>query len=196
MVANGTNGSQHTSTTVVVGGASGIGRAVVLGALKRGDNVIVADRSKVCRFDFVQASILMAWQDLGAAVVKEGKELSLGQITFLEVEITKPESVQALVKACVETHARIDYLIVTAGISGPTRLLQDIEDEEFVQVNAVNSYGLFLLDKYFLKQMLQQEARVVRDNGETLGQVKERGSIVNIASALGVAGCKLFGPYG
>ena len=60
MVANGTNGSQHTSTTVVVGGASGIGRAVVLGALKRGDNVIVADRSKVCHFSFVKASTLTA----------------------------------------------------------------------------------------------------------------------------------------
>lgn len=44
--------------------------------------------------------------------------------------------------------------------------------------------------------MLTQEPVQVRDNGPKLGIIKERGSIVNIASALGLVGCKMFSPYG
>jgi NAD(P)-dependent dehydrogenase (short-subunit alcohol dehydrogenase family) len=210
-------------------GASGIGRATVHLAIERGDCVVVADRTKVSyRRTNCQAGELTdaaSHKELGNKVVQEALSLctkqgmpdvhALPRALFLRVNITDSESVQNLIKEVVKVYGRVDYLIVTAAVSGPTKFIQDITDDEFKQVIGewkrsssgacskaddfqadVDLFGTFLLDKYFLKQMLTQEPRIIRDNGIKLGKIEEKGAIVNISSALGLTGAKMFTPYG
>ena len=84
-------------TAVVTGGASGIGKAVVF--LDNGANVVVCDMNP------------------------QEPEYTLnensGEVLYVQTDVTKADSVNAMVKAAKEKFGKIDVLVNNAGINIP-----------------------------------------------------------------------------
>ena len=94
---------------VVVGAASGIGRAAALMIASRGGTVVIADFDKT-----------------GLASLQ--KELGLKDNQVESVNLGDQSSVQSLVSSVISNHAQIDAVINTAGVVGPTfTKLEDVE---------------------------------------------------------------------
>lgn len=93
--------------------------------------------------------------------------------TGVHVDVTDPDSVQALITQAAESTRRLDVLCNNAGASSVTDPVNcTLEDWE--HTFAVNSRGVFLGTKYALRVMLAQG----------------RGAIVNTASVAGSVGLK------
>jgi len=144
---------------VVTGGCSGIGLATVRRFVEEGAKVVIGDLNA----------------ERGAAVVEELAKSSGGSdvATFVEVDVTSKEQVDALFKAAKDTYGSVDIAFNNAGISPPeddSILDTDLEAWELVQ--RVNLTSVYLCCKAALPYMLEQRS----------------GSIINTASFVAVMG--------
>lgn len=97
--------------TIVTGGSSGIGRAIVERFLEEGGSVVIAD------FD----------ADNGQAVADE---LGCG---FVQTDVREYDQVEALVEKTVEEHGKLDVMVNNAGIASETEVVEmDLEEWENV----------------------------------------------------------------
>jgi NAD(P)-dependent dehydrogenase (short-subunit alcohol dehydrogenase family) len=140
---------------VVTGGCSGIGLATVRRFVEEGAKVVIGDLN-VAR---------------GAEVVTElgGADVA----TFVEVDVTDKEQVDAMFRTAKETYGSVDIAFNNAGISPPeddSILDTDLEAWELVQ--RVNLTSVYLCCKAALPYMLEQG----------------KGSIINTASFVAVMG--------
>ncbi|HET7035580.1 MAG TPA: glucose 1-dehydrogenase [Thermomicrobiaceae bacterium] len=87
------------------------------------------------------------------------------------LDVTDPASVASGVRAVGERLGPIDILVNNAGI-GTTKSIVEVEPDEWERVFAVNVRGVYLCSRAVLPGMLERGS----------------GSIVNIASALGLVG--------
>jgi 3-oxoacyl-[acyl-carrier protein] reductase len=138
-------------TAIVLGGARGIGEAVVGVLLREGARVVVSD----------------LLDDLGAAVVaRHGK-----QAEFFRADIARRADMQALASHTLERHGRIDILCQVAGIY-PNHPIEDIPEEEWDRVLAVNLKGPFLATQACFPAMKRQRyGRVLYTGSITGGHV-------------------------
>jgi NAD(P)-dependent dehydrogenase (short-subunit alcohol dehydrogenase family) len=112
---------------LIVGGATGIGRATSRLCSERGAKVVVADFAA----------------DEGQKAADECGGL------FIHVNVTDESQVAALAQKLSDTYGRIDVLIHTAGIlQGAFVSLADFSVETFRRVWDVNVTGTFLVIKY------------------------------------------------
>jgi NAD(P)-dependent dehydrogenase (short-subunit alcohol dehydrogenase family) len=112
---------------VVVGGASGIGRATAELCARRGARVVVAD--------YNAAAGEAVAQGCGA--------------TFVQVNVADEESVRAMAAAIEASQGRIDGLIQTAGIlKGPFIDIDKFDLNMFREVLDINVIGSFLCGKH------------------------------------------------
>ena len=140
---------------VVTGGCSGIGLATVRRFVEEGAKVVIGDLN-VTR---------------GKEVVEElgGPDVA----TFVEVDVTDKDQVEAMFRAAKETYGSVDIAFNNAGISPPeddSILDTDLEAWELVQ--RVNLTSVYLCCKAALPYMLEQKS----------------GSIINTASFVAVMG--------
>lgn len=138
---------------IVTGGASGIGLATVKKLLEKGANVVIADVSK--NLDDVVSSL-------------GNKARTLGVMT----DVSKEEDVKNMVEKTIQKFGHLDYLVSNAGIGGSPNILDEVSIEEWNQVIGVNQTGMYLCNKYALKEMLKNCG----------------GAIVNTASMYGLVG--------
>jgi len=117
----------QNKTILVVGGATGIGRATALMCAQRGASVIVAD----------------------ANAVEGGTSAKMSSGTFVPVDVTSEASVKALCASIAQSHGKLDGLVQTAGIlKGAYDAIEDFDMATFRQVLEVNTVGSFLCAKY------------------------------------------------
>lgn len=138
---------------VITGGAGGIGQACAKAFAAEGARVVVAD------VNLGQAREVA--QQLG------GSDRALG----LQVDVTSPQSVQAMVDETMRAFGRIDVLVNNAGIFHRTPI-DDLPVEDWDQLMAVNLKGVFLCSQAVLKIMKHQRS----------------GNIINMASMGGQLG--------
>jgi NAD(P)-dependent dehydrogenase (short-subunit alcohol dehydrogenase family) len=132
--------SLQNKTILVVGGAAGIGQATARLCAERGATVIVADFNCVAGTATAQA--------VGG--------------TFIQVDVTAEESVQALCAQIAQTHGKLDGLIQTAGIlKGAYVDIEALDLATFQQVIDVNTVGSFLAAKYAVPLLKQGEQPVI-----------------------------------
>lgn len=144
---------------VVTGGAQGIGLAVAERMLSSGATVVL-------------------W-DADAALV-EDTAARLGDRAFAAtVDVTDTDAVAALTTETAARHGRIDCLVASAGIAGPTVPVVDYPVDEWRRIVDVNLNGIFNCCRAILP--------VMRTNGY--------GRIVNIASVAGKEGNPNAGAY-
>ncbi len=131
-------------TAIVMGGGSGIGRATALALASHGAAVAVGDLEAE-RVEGVVQEI----QETGQQV--------LGSV----VDVTQRKQVKEMVRLTLEAFERIDILVNSAGIF-PQATVQDMSEEEWDQVIAVNLKGTFLPCKAVLDHMIEnQRGRII-----------------------------------
>lgn len=139
--------------TIITGGASGIGLAACERFLEEGAIVIMADVNPEAAEKHL------------AALRK------LGEITFLQVDVTDRESVGQLVATTIARYQRIDVLINNAGITADATLLK-MTEEQFDHVLSVNIKGVFNCTQAVVPYMIKQG----------------KGKVINTSSVSGVYG--------
>ncbi|MBC8075561.1 MAG: SDR family NAD(P)-dependent oxidoreductase, partial [Chloroflexales bacterium] len=139
---------------VITGAGSGIGRAMALLFAREGARILAAD---------VNAA---AAQETVSLVEQAG-----GQALPLQVNVTQPAEVQAMLQRARAAFGGVQILCNNAGIGSTTDVV-DCEPDEWDRVMAVNVKGVYLGCKYAIPIMLEGGG----------------GSIVNTASVAGMVG--------
>ena len=97
-------GRVEGKVAVVTGGAAGIGRATALTFAREGAKLVVADLHD----EGGQQTVHM--------IIENG-----GEATFVQVDVTSPSAVEAMLAKTVETSGRLDCAHNKAGIAGRIR---------------------------------------------------------------------------
>lgn len=134
---------------IVTGAGRGIGRAVALAFCRGGASVALAART---------ASEL-------DAVAAEIKSRASGRALAVPTDVTREESVAALVEKVLVEFKKVDILVTAAGVAAFAPLV-DTKPEDWDRMMAVNLRGVFLMCRAVLPSMMRQR----------------RGTIINIVS--------------
>ena len=120
---------------LVVGAASGIGRATAQLIDSRGGTVVIADLDKS-----------------GLALLQ--KELGLKDNQVKNVNLGDQSSIQELIESVISDHVQIDALVNTAGVVGPTNTkVEDVEWAAFERTITINLFGTVWLTQAILPHM-------------------------------------------
>lgn len=103
-------------------------------------------------------------------LTKEFEDLGV-KVLLVKADISNKEEAEGLVNQTIEKFGKIDVLVNNAGIT-KDNLLMRMSEEDFEKVLDINLKGTFLITKFATKYMMK----------------KRCGSIVNLASVVGVAG--------
>ncbi|EKG10938.1 Short-chain dehydrogenase/reductase SDR [Macrophomina phaseolina MS6] len=106
------------------------------------------------------------------------------QICAESGDISDGNFVETFMRKVVQQFGRIDYCVNCAGILSKNESSTEMTIEDFDKVNSVNYRGCWLTSRAQLKAMLDQDPLPSHDGARP----QQRGSIVNIASQLGVVG--------
>ncbi|MCB1814639.1 MAG: L-iditol 2-dehydrogenase [Candidatus Competibacteraceae bacterium] len=151
-------------SAIVTGGARGIGRAIVEGYVAEGARVAIAD---------------LLLEDAEALAA------GLGEQAFaVELDVTRQDSIDAMIKTVVEHAGGIDILVNNAATFDLAPIL-DITPESYDKLFAVNVKGLLFTLQAVARQMVAQN-QVTPARG---------GKIINMASQAGRRGEALVGVY-
>lgn len=125
---------------VLSGGADGLGKAIALRLASEGVTVALFDRDPTK----LQATV--------AALTALGHQAS-----GWEVDISDEEAVSDAYEAVRQMYGRVDIMVNSAGIVGPTHTsILDYTTADFDHVYQVNLRGAFLMAKYALAGMVPQ----------------------------------------
>lgn len=147
---------------VVTGGASGIGRACAHAFARDGAHVVIADRSI----------------ELGEVVAEEIRRMGRRAL-FLDVDVSRAEDAERMVRETVSGLGRLDFAVNNAGIGGDLGPTGEYDLDAWRRVIDVNLNGVFYCMRYELPQMVAQGG----------------GAIVNMASILGAVGFAMAPAY-
>jgi len=146
---------------IVTGGGRGIGRAISKRLAKEGVIVAVVDLN----FDNAQK------------VQQEIIDSGYNAFAF-KVDITNSEQINQMVKKIKEEYGRIDILVNNAGVMQGGKV-EEIEEEDWDKMLAVNLKGTFLCSKAVIKEMKRRKS----------------GKIINISSLAGKTGGIMVGAH-
>jgi NAD(P)-dependent dehydrogenase (short-subunit alcohol dehydrogenase family) len=163
---------------IVTGAASsiGMGRAFALAFAKEGADVVVCDIK-----DGIQER------------AKEIEQLGRKAIA-IKTDVSKSSDVSQMMETTVKTFGKIDILVNNAGMrEEPAKPIQDITEEEWDAIHAVNLRGMFLCIKYAVPHMIKQTYGKIINIASIFGQVAfpgygaycaSKGGVVNLTRAL------------
>jgi short-subunit dehydrogenase len=155
---------------VVTGAGSGMGRAVVLEALRRRARVAAVDRN--------------------AASLQETAALaSGGRLTTHTLDVTDRAGVAALPGEVQAAHGAVDALVHCAGIIQPFVKVKDLDDATIDRVMSVNWWGTLHLNRAFLPVLLARPEGHIVNVSSMGGSIPVPGQTVYGASKAAV---KLF----
>lgn len=136
-------------TAIVTGGASGFGAGIVRKFRAEGAEVMIADLNGAAAHDMAQATGSLAH----------------------ETDVTRGESVAALAQSALSAWGRIDIVVNNAGITHLPQMMEDVTEEMFDRVLAVNAKSVYLMAREIVPHMKAAQA----------------GAILNIASTAGLS---------
>lgn len=123
---------------VVVGGTSGIGRAIAIGLADAGADVVATGR----RIDRVA--------EVATTIQARGR-----QTLSLPCDVESPGSLEAVRDACLKSFGRIDILVAAAGRTKRVSSL-DMTDEDWNAIIDTNLSGVFRTCRAFARPMLDR----------------------------------------
>jgi 3-oxoacyl-[acyl-carrier protein] reductase len=120
---------------LIVGAASGIGRAAAQLIDSRGGTVVIADLDM-------------------AGLASLQRELGLENTQVKSVNLGDQSSIQTLITSVIADHGQIDALINTAGVVGPTNTkVEDVEWAAFERTITINLFGTVWITQAILPYM-------------------------------------------
>ena len=136
-------------TAIVTGGGSGFGAGIAAAFAEEGAQVMVAD------------------------INRDGAEAIAQSINGIahQVDVADPVSVQAMAAAAEANFGAVAILVNNAGVTHVSGPLEDVSEDEFDHVMAVNNKAIFLAAKTFIPAM----------------KAARKGAILNVASTAGVS---------
>ena len=146
-------------TAVVTGGAAGIGYAAAARLHSEGARVSI--------WDLDPNGLERASNELG------------GGVHTAALDVSDPDAVDRAAEQTNAALGRIDILVASAGIAGPTKPLWECTPEEWRRVFDINVHGLFYCNRAVVPHMRRHDY----------------GRIVNIASIAGKEGNPNASPY-
>ncbi|WP_299410042.1 SDR family oxidoreductase [uncultured Roseobacter sp.] len=138
-------------TAIVTGGASGFGAGIVRKFTSEGARVMIADINHTAAQDLADQ---MGDHALACAV-----------------DVANGASVSAMARAAIEAWTHVDILVNNAGITHLPQALEEVTEEDFDRVMAVNMKSVYLTARALVPHMKSRDA----------------GCILNIASTAGVS---------
>lgn len=169
---------------IVTGGGSGIGEASAIAFAAEGARVLVVDL------------------DEGHAKrTAEQIEKAGGKAVALRGDVTRAADNQAAVERATALWSRLDIMFANAGVPQWKTDVEDVDEETFDRIMAVNVKGVFLAAKYAMPVMKRQRRGVFMVTASTAairprpgGQVyaASKGAVVTFTKGLALEGA----PYG
>lgn len=144
---------------IITGGANGMGASHAKLFVEEGAKVVITDINE-----------------------NDGQNLAdeLGEnAIFLKHDVTQTADWEHVIKETNNTFNQIDGLVNNAGITGENIKLEDLTDEEYYKVIAINQFSIY--------KGMQSVIPSLKANG--------KGSIVNISSTSGIIGTPKALPY-
>ena len=142
----------------LTGGSTGIGRECAVAYAKEGAKIVIAD---------IDGS--------GAEIV--ARELGSGH-TGLQCDVSSASAVEAAIARTTKTHGRLDAIHNNAGISSPSKSLDETTDQEWDSLFNTNLKSILHTTRFGLAALKQA-----------------RGCILNTSSLAGVIGQKAHAAY-
>lgn len=146
-------------TWLITGTSSGFGKALATKLAQADDTQLIATARKKSDLDYLD-------------------QYDHGQIKKVLVDVTKPDEIQAAVKASLAFSPRIDVLVNNAGI-GYFATTEEGKMADVRKMFEINVFGLFEMTQALLPTFRKQKS----------------GTIVNISSALGLTTLPTMGYY-
>ena len=136
-------------TAIVTGAGSGFGHGIARAFAAAGARVMVADIN-------------------GEGAAEVAREI--GGIS-VQVDVSNAASVQAMADAALEKLGHLDILVNNAGVTHPPQALEEVSEDAFDRVFAVNAKSVYLTARSLVPHMKSRGA----------------GAILNVASTAGVS---------
>ena len=132
---------------IVTGGASGFGAGIVAKFVAEGAKVLIAD------LNLEMADALAA--ELGDTV------------KTIQTDITQANAVQAMTQAAIAHFGKIDILVNNAGTTHMPAAMEDVSEEDFDKVLAVNAKSIYLTSKAIVPLMKAQKSGAILNISST-----------------------------
>src|ERR671933_730472 len=126
----------------VVGGGSGIGRDLALRLAKEGAHIVTVDRDEAAAH--ATATVITDRHGVGIGVAGSGIS-GCGPAVGLGCDITKRESIRAMLEQTLLAYGGLDAVAVTAGIFVAPDTSGHIPDDKWAQTFAINVTGLYMV---------------------------------------------------
>lgn len=146
-------------TAVVTGAASGFGAEIARSYAREGANVVIADIN----------------EEWGKAVTQEIEGMNSGAAVFQFADVSRKEDVEGMVRTAVDRFGRVDILVNNAGYTHWNMPVDQVPEEEFDRIFAVNVKSIFHGMNAVLPYFREQEQAG-----------PNKGVVLNIASTAGV----------
>lgn len=134
---------------LITGAAQGLGLAMAETFVREGARVAVVDIN-------------------GDAAQSVAKSLG-GSAIGIAANVTKAADVEMTIAATVEKFGRLDILVNNAGSTHANGPFEDVTEEEFDRVFALNVKSIYLYSKAVVGQMRAQKSGVILNLGSTAG---------------------------
>jgi NAD(P)-dependent dehydrogenase (short-subunit alcohol dehydrogenase family) len=160
---------------LVTGGGSGLGEAISLGFTQAGATVVIADINED-----------------GANALIESVSDRPNPPAFVRADVTKRESIDALVDDVVGRFGRIDVLVNSAGTAA-RHLAEDFPEDVWDRVIALNLKGTFMCCQAVGRQMLEQGSGSIINMGSigasvayphTTAYLQSKGAVAQMTRSL------------
>ena len=142
-------------TVIVTGGASNVGRGIVLAFAREGSNIVIAD------IDEVQG------QKTAELTRKQG-----GKVLVLKTDVTNPEQCQAMVKRTRDEFGRLDILVNCVGWIYD-RLFIDKSREEWEKEVDTNYWSVINCVRAVIDHMIAQRSGKIISIASDAGKIGE-----------------------
>jgi NAD(P)-dependent dehydrogenase (short-subunit alcohol dehydrogenase family) len=137
--------TRDAETALIVGGGSGMGKAAALALARRGIRIFVADLNPKAAEETARSL---------PEVPARGEAFG--------VDVSRSESVSSLFQRIKQRVDRLDLLVHTAAILGRTAFVEDLSDEEWRQMTAINLDGVFYSCREAVRWMkVHQSGRII-----------------------------------
>lgn len=149
--------SLRNKIAIITGAGQGIGRGCAKAFAREGAKVVIANRS------------IEHGEEAAQHIINQG-----GEAIFVQVDVSQPEQVEAMVTRTMDHFGRLDVLVSNAGIGGRKfgdGPIHECTVEGWDTIMGVNLRGTFLACKFAIPELL-----------------KTRGNIITMSSILGLVG--------
>jgi len=171
--------------SVVTGGGAGIGEAIALALAREGAYVAIWD------LDGNRA------ERVSSIIQKMGRKS-----IAIQMSVANAHDVNASVQRVLKEYERIDILVNNAGICQVVPSIEEIKEEDWDRVLAVNLKGVFLCSRAVMGIMKKQKAGKIINLGSLAGKVGGIATGAHYAASKAAVMCftkslaKELGPYG